>query len=107
MAPNDEKGEGPAKACCDSPTEDAQYSDRNPRLDQQIPFEELAVSLYFYCQDVNMAQFTRWYEAQLELAGANKEKFATGLHRFFTETAKKIQKNICSVFMNLTLAELK
>ena len=58
-----------------------------------IPFEELAVSLYFYCQDVNMAQFTRWYEAQLELAGANKEKFATGLHRFFTETAKKIQKN--------------
>ena len=34
---NDEKGEGPAKACCDSPTEDAQYSDRNPRLDQQYP----------------------------------------------------------------------
>lgn len=58
-----------------------------------IPFEELAVSLYFYCQDVNMAQFTRWYEAQMELAGANQEKFAVGLHRFFTETAKKIQKN--------------
>lgn len=58
-----------------------------------IPFEELAVSLYFYCQDVNMAQFTRWYEAQMELAGANQEKFAVGFHRFFTETAKKIQKN--------------
>ena len=59
---------------------------------QAIPFEKLSMSLYFYCQDVGMKEFTRAYEAQLELAGANPEKFALGLHRFYNEMALKIQK---------------
>lgn len=57
-----------------------------------IPFEKLSMSLYFYCQDVGMAQFTRAYEAQLELAGANPEKFAMGLHKFFNEMSIRILK---------------
>lgn len=57
-----------------------------------MPFEKLSMSLYFYCQDVGMAQFTRAYEAQMELAGANQEKFATGLHAFYNEMSKKILK---------------
>ena len=59
---------------------------------QSIPFEKLSTSLYFYCQDVGMKEFTRAYEAQLELAGANPEKFALGLHKFYNEMALKIQK---------------
>ena len=59
---------------------------------QTIPFEKLSMSLYFYCQDVGMKEFTRAYEAQLELAGANPEKFALCLHRFYNEMALKIQK---------------
>ena len=39
----------------------------------EIPFEKLSMSLYFYCQDVGMREFTRAYEAQLELAAANEE----------------------------------
>ena len=57
-----------------------------------MPFEKLSMSLYFYCQDVGMAQFTRAYEAQMELAGANPEKFATGLHAFYNDMSKKILK---------------
>ena len=59
---------------------------------QDIPFSNLSMSLYFYCQDIGMANFTRAYESQLELAAANPEKFALGLHKFYTEMAKKIQK---------------
>ena len=59
---------------------------------QNIPFEKLAMSLYFYCQDVGMKEFTRAYEAQIELAGANPEKFVSGLHRFYNEMAQKIQR---------------
>lgn len=59
---------------------------------QDMPFNKLSMSLYFYCQDVGMKEFTRAYEAQLELAGANPEKFAMSLHRFYNEMAHKIQK---------------
>ena len=59
---------------------------------KDMPFEKLSMSLYFYCQDVGMKEFTRAYEAQLELAGANPEKFAMGLHRFYNDMAYKIQK---------------
>ena len=59
---------------------------------QDIPFEKLSMSLYFYCHDVGMKEFTRAYEAQLELAGADPEKFALGLHQFFNKMANTIQK---------------
>lgn len=61
-------------------------------LIQNIPFEKLSMSLYFYCQDVGMKEFTRAYEAELELAGANPEKFALGLHKFYNEMSLKIRK---------------
>ena len=57
-----------------------------------IPFEKLSMSLYFYCQDVGMAQFTHAYESQIELAGANPDKFVFGLHEFYTRMASKIRK---------------
>ena len=45
---------------------------------QDIPFEKLSSSLYFFCADVEMQEFSRLYEAQLELAGANLQKGCTG-----------------------------
>jgi hypothetical protein len=59
---------------------------------RDIPFEKLSMSLYFYCQDVGMAQFTHAYESQIELAGANPDKFVFGLHEFYTRMASKIRK---------------
>ena len=59
---------------------------------ENLPFEKLSMSLYFYCQDVGMAQFTRAYESQIELAGANPDKFVFGLNEFYTRMASKIRK---------------
>lgn len=57
-----------------------------------IPFTKLSMSLYFYCQDLKMSEFTHQYENQLELAGANPEKFVFQLHKFFNEISIKIKK---------------
>ena len=67
---------------------------------QDIPFEKLSMSLYFYCQDVRMKEFTRAYEAQLELAGADPEKFALGLHQFFNKSSGRL-KHIVISFLNI------
>lgn len=58
-----------------------------------IDFSKLSFSLYFYCQDLQMKQLTRPYEAQIELAGANPEKFFVGLHSFYNDISAKIKKN--------------
>ena len=58
----------------------------------KIPFEKISMSLYFFCKDVGMAAFTRAYESQLELAAANPERFGSGLHKFYAEMARKIEK---------------
>lgn len=57
-----------------------------------VPYTELSMSLYFYCQDVQMTQFTRLYESQIELAGANPEKFVFQLHSFLNQISSKIKK---------------
>lgn len=61
-------------------------------LIENIPFAKLSMTLYFYCQDVNMAKFTRLYESQIELAGANPEKFAFQLHKFYNNISNQIKK---------------
>lgn len=69
---------------------------------KDIPFTELSMSLYFYCQDVAMNKFTRLYEAQVELAGIDSEKFMFQLHKFFNELSNKIKKeNLYSEFLEL------
>lgn len=59
---------------------------------QNIPFSELSSSLYFFCSDIESKAFSRLYESQVELAGANPDKFIKGLHSFFNATAHKIKK---------------
>ena len=57
-----------------------------------VSFDRISRSLYFYCQDLRMNQFTGQYEAQVELAGANSEKFALGLHKFYNDMANQIKR---------------
>jgi len=57
-----------------------------------IAFEKLSMSLYFYTKDVQMAEFTRLYESQLELAAIDQDKFAMGLHKFFNNVSIRIKK---------------
>lgn len=59
---------------------------------EDIPFTQLSMSLYFYCQDIKMNEFTHLYENQVELAGANPEKFVFQLHKFFNDISHKIKK---------------
>lgn len=49
---------------------------------QNIPFSELSSSLYFFCSDIESKAFSRLYESQVELAGANPDKFIKGLHSY-------------------------
>lgn len=59
---------------------------------EKIPFEELTKNLFFFCSDPRTKEFTRLYEAQIELASINEEKFIKGLHKFYNETAIRIKK---------------
>ena len=57
-----------------------------------IPFSELSVSLYFITKD-SMAKLARVYEAELELALVDSDKFLKGIHKFYNETAIFLKKN--------------
>lgn len=57
-----------------------------------IPFNDLSSSMYFYTKDITMKTFIRAYDAQIELAAIDPEKFAYGLHKFYTDISAKIKK---------------
>lgn len=57
-----------------------------------VPFNLLTKTLFFYSKDIKMKEFTRNYEAQLELACIDEEKFIFGLHKFYNNMAVKIKK---------------
>lgn len=58
----------------------------------EVPFSKLSSALYFFCKDVEASDFTRKYEAQIELAGANADKFAKNLHKFYNDMAREIKE---------------
>ena len=57
-----------------------------------IPFTKLTMDVYFFCKDVAFKEVVRLYDAQLELAGANQEKFVFGLHGFYNNVVSKVKK---------------
>lgn len=66
---------------------------------EDVSTVQLFTSLYFYCQDIKMKEFTHRYEAVVEMAGANPDKFVFGLHKFYTDISHKIKKeNLYSEF---------
>jgi len=58
---------------------------------QDISFEKLATALYFFCADLQTEQFVHRFEAVIELAGANPERFKNELHDFFVTVAEEIK----------------
>lgn len=57
-----------------------------------IPFSKLTMDVYFFRKDVAFKEVVRLYDAQLELAGANQEKFVFGLHAFYNGVVSKVKK---------------
>lgn len=60
---------------------------------RDIPFNKLSATLYFFCRDMEYTQLARRYESQIELASIDPEKFTKGLHKFYNETAKMLERD--------------
>ena len=58
---------------------------------KDVPFSDFSRTLYFLCVDSKTDEFTRYYEAQLELALIDEEKFVKNLHKFYSEMSKRIR----------------
>lgn len=58
----------------------------------RVDFSDLALSLYVYCKDMEMFEFTHEYEKQIELAKANPERFLSQLYKFYTQISVRIKK---------------
>lgn len=58
-----------------------------------LSFAALTKELYFFCRKLPSKELSRQYEAQLELAGANQERFVFGLHSFYNDLVAKVRKN--------------
>jgi len=59
---------------------------------KDIPYDELIRDSYFYCKNNEFMWFTREFEKQIELAGANPERFVFQLHNFYNGISAKIKK---------------
>lgn len=62
-------------------------------LIESVPFTQLTMEVYFFCKDVAFKEVVRLYDAQLELAGANPEKFVFSLHSFYNDIVSKVRKH--------------
>ena len=59
---------------------------------RELSFQTLSVELYFYTKDLEVRNFTRAYESQVELAAIDEDKFIRGLHKFYDDMARKIKE---------------
>jgi len=57
-----------------------------------IPFEKLAFGIYNFCIDLEFREIVKLFDAQLELAGIDDEKFIFSLHSFYNDVSYKIRK---------------
>ena len=60
---------------------------------QDVPFYELAVSVYMYCRDNRFVPIAKEFEKLVEWAGINPDRFMQGLHSFFNLMAAKVKKD--------------
>ncbi len=63
------------------------------QLIEQVPFQKLTAGAYAISASLPQKALTRQFEGQLELAGANEEKFVLGLHAFYNNLSALIKKN--------------
>lgn len=57
-----------------------------------VPFEQLSLNIYRLCKDVQFQEIVKAFDAELELAGANEEKFIFHLHKFYNDISSRIRK---------------
>lgn len=73
-----------------------------------IPFSKISYAVYFFCKDMPTQEFARLYESQIELAGANPERFVKQLHKFYNDISAKIKKeNLYSTFFAFLAASIR
>ena len=63
------------------------------QLIENVPFQKLTAGAYAISAALPQKALTRQIEEQLELAGANEEKFVLGLHAFYNNLSALIKKN--------------
>lgn len=64
-----------------------------------LDFTDFSHTLFFLCANSNATEFNRIYQAQLELALIDEERFVKDLHKFYKDTAKKIiDENLYSTY---------
>lgn len=59
---------------------------------ENIPFGELTFAIYDFCVDVEFKEVVRLFDAELELAGIDPEKFIFDLHPFYNGVSNRIKK---------------
>lgn len=57
-----------------------------------IPFENLIFDIYSFCKDPQFVEIIKMFDAELELAGADPEKFIFHLNSFYNDVSNKIKK---------------
>lgn len=57
-----------------------------------IPFENLIFDIYGFCKDPQFVEIIKMFDAELELAGVDPEKFIFHLHSFYNDVSNKIKK---------------
>jgi len=67
---------------------------------KDVSFHTLTSSIYIYCKESHLKWLTREYEGQVELAGANPERFVFQLHKFYNDISFKIRKQ--SLYTEIT-----
>lgn len=62
------------------------------RCIHSMPFSQLTKALYFLCKSLPHREMARQFESQLELAGANPERFVFGLHPFYNNFVAMVRR---------------
>ena len=62
------------------------------QLINNVPFQQITAGAYAISAALPQKELARQFEAQLELAGTNEEKFIMGLHAFYNNLSALIKK---------------
>lgn len=63
------------------------------QLIEKVSFQKLTAGAYAVSAALPQKDLARQFEAQLELAGANEERFVLGLHAFYNNLSARIKKH--------------
>lgn len=59
---------------------------------KDIEFTSFIFNVFYVCKDMSFREIVKLYDAQLELAGIDQDKFVFSLHSFYNSVSRKIRK---------------